>query len=183
MIRTSGTGYNYCSEIPVTPSCVGQTTSDFYTCGLRRQNSIPVKCAHMYFWREAYQTKCTSPRFLNAKYGMSEPDDWLFTDWHAPSHTACQFVTFILTITSYLHETRPVYDLCFILTKFRSAIKVLMIYSLTYATFETCSKRRTHWILTFHVKHKKKPLSQWQPLIWWCPKKCRQTAMSGAVLE
>jgi len=46
-------------------------------------------------------------KFLDAKNGMSERDDRLFTDWHAPSHTACQFVTFILTIISYLPETQP----------------------------------------------------------------------------
>ena len=45
--------------------------------------------------------------FLDAKYGMSKPDDWLFTDWHAPSYTACQFVTCVLTSTSYLRQTQP----------------------------------------------------------------------------
>lgn len=153
MIRTYGTGYNYCSQIPVTPRCVGQTISDFCTCGIRHQNSIPVKSAHMCFWREAYQMKCTSPRVLDAKYGMSEPDDWLFTDWHAPSHTACQFVTFILTIISYLQETQSGVRFVFLIHN------ISVFYKTTndrFATFETCSKRWKHWILTFNAKHKKK---------------------------
>jgi len=111
MIRTSGTRYNYCSQIPVTPRCVGQAIFYFCTCGMRHQNSIPVKSAHMCFWREAYQMKCTSPRFLDAKYGMSEPDDWLFTDWHAPSHTACQLLLLYLPLYHIYKRHSPVHDL------------------------------------------------------------------------
>jgi hypothetical protein len=133
------------------------------------------------FWRKAYQMKCTSPRFLDAKYGMSEPDDRLFTDWHA-LHT--HPVSLLLSYSALHHiyvRRSPVYDLCFIFTSFRSSIKVLMTDSLTYATFETCSKRRTHWILIFMLNIKK-PLAEWQPLIRLHPKTCRQTAVSGAIL-
>ena len=155
MIRNSDIGYNYCNQLPATPRCVGQTISDFCTCRLRHQNSIPVKSAHMCFWKEVYQTKCTSPRFLNAKYRMSQPDDWLFTDWKAPSYTACQFDILYLPLHHIYIRHIPVYGLCFIFTTFLSSIKVLIIDSLTYATFETCSKRRTHWVRTLHAKHKK----------------------------
>jgi hypothetical protein len=156
MIRISGTGYNYCSQISVTPRCVGQTIPDFCTCGLRHQKSIPVKSAHTYVFLK---------RSLSNEVHIS-PVPWcqvrnVGTRWLAiyrlarPFIHICQSVTLYLALYHIYVRHSPMYDLCFMFTTFRFSIKVLMIDSLTYATFETCSKRRTHWILTLYAKHKK----------------------------
>jgi len=41
---------------------------------------------------------------------MSEPDDWLFTNWKAPSYIACQFDILYLPLHHIYVRHSPVYD-------------------------------------------------------------------------
>jgi hypothetical protein len=114
MIRNSDTGYNYCSRLPVTPRCVGQTISDFLHVGCDVKTQFLLKVHICVSEKKFIKRSVHVPGFLMPSTECQNQMTVSLTHLYVPTITFYFFNSICTHIYIYIYMRIYIYMIYFI---------------------------------------------------------------------